>query len=554
MPSSLGRSAISLFIGGLLVSTVLLGVVPAQSSVGKVTVGIAEVDGASVWRNATVLEQLGASYPAYRCAGSAGANASADWILSRFQEQGLETWTEEFQFYGWDLTSKPSMVVTFQNGSSASNLSLGSFQAEHFSFATPNEGALGEVVLLPLPSTRSIGSFSGMSYNQNYWQGIDIHNRIVLVGREVRWNPEWEAGLADKLQEGPAALVFYYSQAWTSSWEVMYSASSGGRPLSNEGSYLHYLKVPAGHLDIDDSEWLLDEIKVGNVTGQVRIESREGVWAQRNVVALLPGEAAGSEQVLLTAHYDSIMDEGFCDNALGVATILEMASRLADMRDNEGLKLERSILFVAFTGEELGLVGSNYYYAMHASEIEEVMAVINIDCPGAGALTRTPTYSSNGIDLDELVDQVASSAGISSSVEDGGSDQQSFLYPSQVAEQIQSRWGLSPDIPLDATQLISSISVFSAPLTPLEPQPWGWIHTSRDSSAFCSASGWVSEDHLSEQGDVILAVCLDLIGASEAPADDGSGQLPTSVIIIAILATVSVAVILGLVLRRRRSL
>jgi hypothetical protein len=122
-----------------------------------------------------------------------------------------------------------------------------------------------------------------------------------------------------------------------------------------------------------------------------------------------------------------------------------------------------------------------------------------------------------------------------------------------VAEQIQSRWGLSPDIPLDATQLISSISVFSAPLTPLEPQPWGWIHTSRDSSAFCSASGWVSEDHLSEQGDVILAVCLDLIGASEAPTDDGSGLHP-SVIIMAILATVSVAVILGLVLRRRRSL
>jgi hypothetical protein len=298
----------------------------------------------------------------------------------------------------------------------------------------------------------------------------------------------------------------------------------------------------------------LDEIKAGNVTGQVRIESREGVWAQRNVVALLPGEAAGSGRVLLTAHYDSVMDEGFCDNALGVATMLEMASQLADMRAKEGLKLERSILFVAFTGEELGLVGSNFYYAMHASEIEGVMAFINIDCPGAGALTRTPTYSSNGIDLDELIDQAASSAGISSSVEEGGSDHESFLYPSQVAEQTQSRWGLSPDIPVDAIQLVSSSSVFSAPLTLLEPRPWGWIHTSRDSSAFCSSSDWVSEDRLSEQGDVILAVCLDLIGTSEAPTDDGSGQLPSSVIIIAILATVSMAVILGLVLRSRRSL
>jgi len=540
-------------VSGLLLFTVLFCTMTTPSALGDATTAPHELDGASIWSNATILEQLGASYPAYRCAGSAGANASADWILSKFQEIGLEAYKEGFQFHGWDLASRPFMEVAYQNGSSQSNSTLASFQSEHFSVGTTSEGAIGELVLLPLPSARSYGAFTDLSFNPASWQGIDVHDRIVLVGREVRWNSEYEEGLADKIQEGPAALVFYYSQPWSLPFEVMTSASSGGRPLSGLGSYLYAHDVPTGHLDTNDSEWLLSALEEGNISARVLIDAWQGIWTQHNIVASLPGESGQSEQVLLTAHYDSVMDGGFCDNAVSVAALIEVASVLKSMRDKGTFDPSCTISFIAFTGEELGLVGSEYYYAMHAIEMDQVKAVVNVDCIGAGAMTRTITEPSQGLDLDELVDEVALELGISLTIVEGGSDHSSFIFPHDVAWQMQTRWGLSPQIPGAATPVISSISLLSEPMTLLESLPSGnpgWIHTSRDSSSYCSSSGWVTEGRLQEQGSVVLAVVLELAGTVQVP-DDGGNPFPATAIAMAALAIVAVAVLLVLVLRPR---
>jgi len=529
---------------------IFVGVIPSPGNANAT--GIAEVNASSIWRNATALEDLGSAYPAYRCAGSNGANASSDWILERYQELGLEAWSEEFEFYGWDLASKPSMEVTFQDGSENSKINLSTFQAEHFSYPTSLEGVEGDVVLLPLPSTGSYASFSTLSYNSASWKDIDIHDRIVIVGREIRWNPDWEGGLAEKLQEGPKALIFYYSQTWSSSWEVMYSASSGGRPLSSIGSYLHYEEMPSGHLDNMDSEWLLGKMDEGNVTARVLIDSKEGIWTQRNVVACIEGEVNNSEQVLLTAHYDSVMDGGFCDNALSVATVIEVASQLKDLKKEGVLKPANTILFIAFTGEELGLIGSSYYYGMHTGEVESYKAILNIDCLGAGSLVRTGTEEHQGIDLDQIVDQAASKIGISSTMEDGASDHQSFLDPYQVASQMQFQWNLSPGISPQDVGVPSSISLFSTPLAPIEPYygQLGWIHTSHDTSSFCSSSNWVSESNLKKQVDVVVDVCVELIGGTDSPIDETS-NIPLSSFIIAAVV-VSAIVILALALKFRK--
>jgi hypothetical protein len=546
------RSSFSLIAGGSLLLFVIVCTVPAQVSIGATSAGTVELDGSSIWRNATDLEQVGTSYPANRCAGSAGANASAALILSRFQQLGLEAWTEGFQFYGWDLALEPSMEVIYLNGSSEETFTLTSFQAEQFSAPTLSDGARGELVLLPLPSTISRGSFSGLSYNPSGWQGIDVHDRIVLVGREVRWNPEYEAGLAEKLREGPAALVFFYSQPWSLSYEVMFSASSGGMPLSYAGTYLHDHSVPAGHIDAVDTGWLLDKLDQGNISAKIRIDSTEGIWTQSNVVALLPGQSEDADQILLTAHYDTVMDGGFCDNAASVAIMIEVAAKLAEMRDGGALDPSCAIRFIALTGEELGLVGSSYYFAMHANEMGEVRAVVNIDCLGAGVMSRSTTDSSQGIDLDELVDRCVADAGISSIIDEGSSDHQSFLYPRDVAWQIQSLWGICPQIGSEATSVTSSICLSSLPLTPLDPYPPGhpgWIHTSRDSSSFCSSSGWVTEDNLEGQGNVVLALCLDLLGTAQ-DSDDSAPPLPV-LTMVAVLVLVAAAIFLIVVLRRR---
>ncbi|NOX28271.1 MAG: M20/M25/M40 family metallo-hydrolase [Gammaproteobacteria bacterium] len=114
----------------------------------------------------------------------------------------------------------------------------------------------------------------------------------------------------------------------------------------------------------------------------------------KNVIGILPGsnpDYAG-QSVVIAAHYDHLglgwpdvrqgnegkIHHGADDNASGVAVMLELARILG-----KSWKPERSIVFVAFTAEEAGLLGSSYY--VNNSEnypIKKAMAILNLDAVG----------------------------------------------------------------------------------------------------------------------------------------------------------------------------
>lgn len=113
-----------------------------------------------------------------------------------------------------------------------------------------------------------------------------------------------------------------------------------------------------------------------------------------NVIGVIPGTRAEwkAQSVLVTAHYDHLglgwpdahkgdegrVHPGADDNASGVAVMLELAHALAGSE-----KPARSILFVAFTGEEAGLQGSRYYVEhADAFPVGRIMGVINLDTVG----------------------------------------------------------------------------------------------------------------------------------------------------------------------------
>jgi aminopeptidase N len=113
----------------------------------------------------------------------------------------------------------------------------------------------------------------------------------------------------------------------------------------------------------------------------------------RNVVGVLPG-ARGEwkrQSVLLTAHYDHLgrgwpearagqtgnIYPGADDNASGVAVLLELARVLADAG-----RPPRTIVFVAFSGEEAGRLGSRHYVGHPAFPLEKTMGVVNLDTVG----------------------------------------------------------------------------------------------------------------------------------------------------------------------------
>ncbi|MBN2475644.1 MAG: M20/M25/M40 family metallo-hydrolase [Pirellulales bacterium] len=115
--------------------------------------------------------------------------------------------------------------------------------------------------------------------------------------------------------------------------------------------------------------------------------------AVKNVVAVLPGEGPlAKENVVIGAHYDhvgfgrqdsAVSDErtvynGADDNASGVAVMIEVARSLAEREE----KLLRSVVFIAFTAEERGLLGSAHYVNHPPIPLGNTVAMLNLDMVG----------------------------------------------------------------------------------------------------------------------------------------------------------------------------
>ncbi len=105
-----------------------------------------------------------------------------------------------------------------------------------------------------------------------------------------------------------------------------------------------------------------------------RQDSSSGRFPTSNIVADLPGLSKPEEIVIIGAHYDAFWD-GADDNSTGVATGLEVARVLSQHR------FDRTLRFVGFDLEELGLVGSGRFVEAQRGD-ERTVAALILDCVG----------------------------------------------------------------------------------------------------------------------------------------------------------------------------
>jgi hypothetical protein len=124
-----------------------------------------------------------------------------------------------------------------------------------------------------------------------------------------------------------------------------------------------------------------------NVTGSLHLVSKHTQVESPNIVALLPGSdpKLKDEYVLYSAHADHIgigdpwngdsIYNGSGDNASGTAAVLEIARAFSRMP----VPPRRSILFLIVTGEEEGLLGSDYYANNPTVPLSRIVANVNLD-------------------------------------------------------------------------------------------------------------------------------------------------------------------------------
>jgi hypothetical protein len=353
-----------------------------------------------------------------RATGSRGYELAAKYVASRFEGMGLEpvgdagTFFQRVRFRSYEPRPSASSLTLVRAGG---DISL-AFPAD---FITEGDPARPETeVEAPVVYV----GYGVTAPEQGYddYAGLDVRGKIVatVFGAPPRFAPSLRAhyssgeakrvnaaahgavgvlGLNDPVLE---SLYPYAMRVRDLAFPRLRWVDAEGTPAD----HLPELRATAG-LSLDAVTKLLDgsghtpeEVyaaaragapRTFEIPGTVRIHlsSKLGDLASPNVVARLPGSdpSLASEHVVYTAHLDHLgvgeavkgdtIYNGALDNASGVACLIEIARAFTGMKERP----RRSILFVAVTGEEEGLRGSDYFARNPTVPRKDLVANVNMD-------------------------------------------------------------------------------------------------------------------------------------------------------------------------------
>ncbi|MET0654529.1 MAG: M28 family metallopeptidase, partial [Pseudoxanthomonas sp.] len=286
----------------------------------------------------------------------------------------------------------------------------------------------------------------------NDYAGIDVKGKTVVMfvndpgfhakdeslfeGKRMTYYGRWTYKFEEAARKGAAAaLIIHDTEGASYGWDVVKNSWSGTQydlraaddpaprvPLQGwiTGDQAKTLFADAG-LDLDKLR--ADANKRGfkpvplPARMSVDLKSTSTEKQSRNVIGILPGSEKPDEAVVYMAHWDHLgkhADEpgdniynGAVDNATGVAGILEIAEQFAKVG-----KPKRSVVFLAVTLEESGLLGSKYYVAHPAVPLDKTVAVINLDAMGVAGKTRDMTVVGMGSsELEDILKPIAEKQG-----------------------------------------------------------------------------------------------------------------------------------------------
>lgn len=521
--------------------------VGAGSLLGYEQQVVSSVNGSGAYDYDLELEKISYSHPDFRSSGSSGAFEAANSIKGMFESFGLQSWLEPFQFTNWTLLNNASLVIDLDGNPDtvSDQTSVSSFQCEHLSWPTPTNGVLASLIVLPLPAISDRSQIGMVPINTTLWNSINTTGKVVLVGREVRSHPNWANPYASKLSlQPPAAVVHTWWYSWDSFIPPFFS-SGGGVPMN--GGYYWNSGIPVGFVDYGAGLWINSSKSThpslaANVTIPAVINS---TGTHYNVVGKISGLQDPNKLVIVSAHYDTVMCSGFCDNGAGTAGIVELAKVFSEANQSGVYQPNYTLLFVDFAGEEYYLVGSANYVKQHKSDMANIAAVINLDCIGSDDLYVSETPGSS---LASTIVQAAQDLSISITTESpGDSDHETFRSPSYVDNVVQSCWGvdlgISDATPVAASSMLDSYPLFYSDLWNMGTP--GWIHTAYDNSTSTSTLNWVERTDL---GNHIKVAALTLMRVSPNFVPDFT---PRIALVLLMSATLVACVLIRKVRRSR---
>lgn len=286
----------------------------------------------------------------HRMAGSAGEIMARDWLQGVMTEIGLTgVHSEPFDFDDW-IRGSARLHIWGDRSRAIDCLGL---------WGSPPGVVEGELLDLGNGTT---GDYAG--------QRDKIPGRIVLLsskrpayaGRQLRASVKQ----AQAMQAGAAGIIWIRHDAG-----MMLEAGTMGWGI--------HAPIPGVCITNESAGVLRQALGCGTVRVRLELENERIRSTGWNVVGDLRGQNESAECILVGAHYDTYdIGPGVMDNAASVVILLEAARVLA----KHAGEFRRSLRFVFFSGEELGLIGSERYVAQHRTELEDICFMLNLDGPG----------------------------------------------------------------------------------------------------------------------------------------------------------------------------
>ena len=331
--------------------------------------------------------------------GQRGSDLAAEYIGAQFESYGLKPAGDGGTFFQnvpmvtmKTLPGTQFSLVPKTGGGDAVSLKL----LDDF---TVNNETQTEVADVDAPIVFVGFGIKAPEYNWDDYKGIDMHGKVALLfvneptsddpkffkGKALTYYGRWIYKFEETARQGAiATLIIHRTDLASYGWQVIHNSLGTeksflkleGTPKLKAASWIHFdvaKKIAAmSGMDIDKMYAQANSRDFKPVELPVSLKahvvSELHSYMGKNVVAKLPGADAkrSDEAVIYTAHYDHLgihpdaagdnIYNGAVDNATGCGILLELA-RVWSMAKPAP---PRSILFAAVTGEEQGLLGSEY--------------------------------------------------------------------------------------------------------------------------------------------------------------------------------------------------
>ncbi|WP_066659275.1 MULTISPECIES: M28 family metallopeptidase [unclassified Sphingomonas] len=360
-----------------------------------------------------------------RAPGTPGEAKTLAYLVEQFQKAGLQpgnngSWFQDVPLVA--ITAQNVSPLTFTGGSQSMSLKYGPEFVAGTYRVTPNIAVKDSPVV-----------FVGYGINApekgwNDYAGVDVKGKTVVIlvndpdweiaglqgtfnGQAMTYYGRWTYKFEEAARQGAAAaLIVHDTQPAAYGWNVVQSSWTGEQQVADAANGHSDQTAANGWIQLDKAKALFASagqdfdklaaaakvkgfkaVPLGNVKASLSFDNVIRKHASKNVIGILPGAKRPDEYVLYTAHWDHLgrceaapdgddICNGAIDNATGTAALIAIAKANKDAGAPD-----RSLVFLAVTAEESGLLGSKYYGDNPVYPLAKTVGGVNID-----AMNLTP--------------------------------------------------------------------------------------------------------------------------------------------------------------------